>query len=328
MAIVVTGGAGFIGSHFLHFIKDKTDQKIIVLDNLTYASNVNNIPKSNHIEFIWCDIANEKHVNYLFEKHRPNKIFHFAAESHVDNSIKNYRPFLEANLIGTINLLNASLICKIEKFHHISTDEVYGSLEYEDIELFKESTQIDPRNPYSASKAAAEHYVKSWNNTYDLPYLITSCSNNYGQYQHIEKLIPRVITNSLKGEKTYMFGGGQQIRDWINVVDHCEAIWQLDQNKIINDKFNIGANCEKQNIVVTKKILDLMDKPYDLIGISLDKKEVHPAPYFRPGQDSRYGTDTSKIKERIGWEPKIDFDEGLKNTVDWYLKKFAHKNNN
>lgn len=325
MPIIVTGGAGFIGSHFLHFIKDKTDQKIIVLDNLTYASNLNNIPKDDQFEFIWCDIANEKHVNYLFDRYHPIKVFHFAAESHVDNSIKNYRPFLEANLIGTINLLNASLNCNVEKFHHISTDEVYGSLDYEDIDLFKESSQIDPRNPYSASKAAAEHYVKSWHNTYDLPYLITSCSNNYGPYQHIEKLIPRVITNALKGEKTYMFGGGMQIRDWINVIDHCEAIWQLDEHKVINDKFNIGANCEKRNIDVTKKILDIMNKSHDLIGISLNKNELHPAPYFRPGQDSRYGTDSSKLKNKIGWRPKVDFDEGLKNTVNWYLQRYQHK---
>lgn len=322
MTICVTGGAGFIGSHFLHFIKDKTDEEIIILDNLTYASDVKNIPEKNNFEFIWCDISNEKHINYLFEKYSPKKIFHFAAESHVDNSIKNYRPFLESNLIGTINLLNASLNCNIEKFHHISTDEVYGSLDYEDKELFKETTQIDPRNPYSASKAAAEHYVKSWNNTYDLPYLITSCANNYGPYQHIEKLIPRVITNALRGEKTFMFGGGQQIRDWIYVKDHCEAIWKLDEQNIINDKFNIGASCEKQNIEVTKKILTLMNKSFDLIGINLNKDEIHPAPYFRPGQDSRYGTDASKIKERTGWMPKTDFDTGLKYTVDWYLDKY------
>lgn len=322
MPIIVTGGAGFIGSHFLHFVKNKTSEQIIILDNLTYASDINNIPEGNQFEFVWCDISNEKHVNYIFAKYKPKKIFHFAAESHVDNSIKNYRPFLESNLIGTINLLNASLNCGIEKFHHISTDEVYGSLDYEDVDLFKETSQIDPRNPYSASKAAAEHYVKSWNNTYDLPYLITSCSNNYGPYQHLEKLIPRVITNAMKGEKTYMFGGGQQIRDWIYVDDHCEAIWKLEEKKIINDKFNIGANCEKENIEVTKKILDLMKKPYDLIGINLDKNEIHPAPYFRPGQDSRYGTDSSKLIQKTGWSPKIAFDDGLEITVNWYLDKY------
>ena len=318
MTIIVTGGAGFIGSHFLEYIKDRTDSKIIVLDKLTYAANKNNIPNSPNIEFLWCDIANEDHINYIFNKYKPKNIYHFAAESHVDNSIKNYRPFLESNVIGTINLLNASLSCNIEKFHHISTDEVYGSLDYDDTELFKETTQINPRNPYSASKAAAEHYVTSWNNTYDLPYIITSCSNNYGPHQHHEKLIPRVIKNALSDNKTYMFGGGHQIRDWIYVEDHCEAIWKIEENKVINEKFNIGGDCELQNIVVTKKILDLLSKSHDLCAIS-SKDDIHPAPYFRPGQDSRYGTDFSKLKEFIGWTPKTDFDSGLKKTLDWYL---------
>jgi len=322
MSIVVTGGAGFIGSHFLDYIKERCESDIIVLDNLTYAADINNIPNFPHIKFLWCDISNEDHVNFIFNKYKPKKVFHFAAESHVDNSIKNYRPFLESNVIGTINLLNASLNCDLEKFHHISTDEVYGTLDYTDTELFKETTQINPRNPYSASKASAEHYVTSWNNTYHLPYIITSCSNNYGAYQHEEKLIPRVIKNALNGQKTYMFGGGHQIRDWIYVKDHCEAIWQIDENNLINDKFNIGGNCELQNIVVTKKILDLMGKSYDLIGIkNKDKDDIHPAPYFRPGQDSRYGTDFSKLTNKIGWLPKTKFDDGLQDTLNYFLRE-------
>tara|TARA_B100001989_G_scaffold85898_1_gene59635 strand:+ start:15849 stop:16814 length:966 start_codon:yes stop_codon:yes gene_type:complete len=318
MTIIVTGGAGFIGSHFVNYIKNLVDEKIIVLDKLTYAADINNIPKSSLIEFLWCDISNEEHINYIFNYYKPSKVFHFAAESHVDNSIKNYRPFLESNIIGTINLLNASLACNLKKFHHISTDEVYGTLDYEDTELFKENTNFDPRNPYSASKASAEHYVKSWNNTYDLPYIITCCSNNYGPYQHHEKLIPRVIKNALSNKKTFMFGGGHQIRDWIYVKDHCEAIWKIEEDKLINDKFNIGGDCELQNIVVTKKILDLLGKNYDLIGINY-KDEVHPAPYFRPGQDSRYGTDSTKLKNKTGWSPSTDFDQGLEKTVNWYL---------
>jgi dTDP-glucose 4,6-dehydratase len=319
--IIVTGGAGFIGSHFLNYIEKKTSQKIIILDNLTYAADLNNVPKSPQFEFVWCDISNENHINYIFDKYKPKKVFHFAAESHVDNSIKNYRPFLETNIIGTINLLNASLAVNIEKFHHISTDEVYGLLEYDDTELFRETTQINPRNPYSASKASSDHYVTAWNNTYDLPYIITRCSNNYGPHQHYEKLIPRVIHNALGGEKTYMYGGGHQIRDWLHVTDHCSAIWALEEIKIINDNFNIGGNCELKNIDVTKKILDLLGKSYDLIGVCGNTDEVYDAPYYRPGQDGRYGTDFSKLTEKTGWNPSIYFDDGLKNTVEWYLKK-------
>jgi dTDP-glucose 4,6-dehydratase len=306
---LVTGGAGFIGSNFLHYMKRVTNEKVIVLDNLTYAADLRFIPEDPQFEFVWCDITNENHVDYIFKKYKPRKVFHFAAESHVDNSITNYRPFLEANVIGTINLLNASLAIDIQKFHHISTDEVYGSLEYEDTELFTEETPYDPRNPYSASKAASDHYVKTWHNTYGLPYLITNCSNNYGQHQHIEKLIPKVIFNALKDEVTYMYGGGQQIRDWLYVYDHCRAIWSLEEQRVMNDHFNIGGDCELQNIVVTKKILDILGKPHSLIGVSHD----------RPGQDKRYGMSFEKLTKTTGWIPHMDFDQALKMTIDWYL---------
>ena len=304
--ILVTGGAGFIGSNFLHYLHKVTDERVVVLDSLTYAANEKYIP--DHCEFIWCDIRNEDHVNYIFNKHRPNKVFHFAAESHVDRSIGNSNPFISTNINGTINLLNASLDVEVEKFHHISTDEVYGSLEYDDTELFNEKTPYDPRNPYSATKAAAEHFVTSWYNTYGLPYLITSSSNNYGPGQHEEKLIPKVVTNALKDKIAYMHDGGEQIRDWIHVEDHCEAIWTLDKQNVLNDKFNIGGACELPNIEVTKKILDILEKPYSLIGVSND----------RPGVDKRYGTDFSKLTKRTGWVPKIKFDEGLQETVNFY----------
>ena len=304
--ILVTGGAGFIGSNFLHYLHKVTEEKVVVLDSLTYAANEKYIP--DHCEFIWCDIRNEDHVNYLFNKHRPNKVFHFAAESHVDRSIGNSNPFISTNINGTINLLNASLAVEVEKFHHISTDEVYGSLDYDDTELFTEKTPYDPRNPYSATKASAEHFVTSWYNTYGLPYLITSSSNNYGAGQHEEKLIPKVVTNALKDKITYMHDGGEQIRDWIHVQDHCDAIWMLDKQNVLNDKFNIGGSCELQNIEVTKKILDILNKPHSLIGIS----------HERPGVYKIYGTDFSKLTERTGWIPKIKFDEGLQETVNFY----------
>ena len=309
--LLVTGGAGFIGSNFLHYLKKVTDEKVLVVDNLTYAADLQYVPGDPQFEFLWCDITNEKHVNHVFRKYKPKKIFHFAAESHVDNSIKNYRPFLESNVVGTINLLNASLAVDVEKFHHISTDEVYGSLELDSEDIFTEDTPYDPRNPYSASKAASDHFVGTWHNTYGLPYLITNCSNNYGYHQHVEKLIPKVIFRAIKDEVTYMYGGGHQIRDWLWVEDHCRAIWMLEEQGILNDRFNIGGDCELSNRTVTKRILEFMGKPIDLIGVSDE----------RPGQDLRYGMSFDKLKQRTGWEPTMEFDEGLDRTIAWYLSR-------
>ena len=309
--LLVTGGAGFIGSNFLHYLKKVTDEKVLVVDNLTYAADLQYVPGDPQFEFLWCDITNEKHVNHVFSKYKPKKIFHFAAESHVDNSIKNYRPFLEANVVGTINLLNASLAVDVEKFHHISTDEVYGSLELDSEDIFTEDTPYDPKNPYSASKAASDHFVRTWHNTYGLPYLITNCSNNYGYHQHVEKLIPKVIFRAIKNEVTYMYGGGHQIRDWLWVEDHCRAIWMLEEQGILNDRFNIGGDCELSNRTVTERILEFMGKPIDLIGVSDE----------RPGQDLRYGMSFDKLKQRTGWEPTMEFEEGLDRTIAWYLSR-------
>jgi dTDP-glucose 4,6-dehydratase len=309
--IIVTGGAGFIGSNFLHYLTRVTDDEVVVLDNITYAANESYIP-SQH-KFIWCDISDAEHVEYIFNKVKPTKVFNFAAESHVDNSIKDVTPFINTNITGTVNLLRSSVTHEVEKFYHISTDEVYGSLEYGEEGLFTEKTPYDPRNPYSATKAAAEHMVRTWYNTYGLPYLITSSSNNYGPGQHEEKLIPKVIKNALNDEITYMHDGGEQIRDWMHVDDHCCAIWTLDEKKVLNDKFNIGGGCEVQNIEVTRKILDMLNKPHSLIGVSND----------RPGVDKRYGTDFSKLTERTGWVPQIPFDAGLGGTVRFYMNKYS-----
>tara|TARA_B100000900_G_scaffold177606_1_gene150566 strand:- start:2858 stop:3790 length:933 start_codon:yes stop_codon:yes gene_type:complete len=309
--LLVTGGAGFIGSNFLHYLRKVTDEKVLVVDNLTYAADLRFVPEDPQFEFLWCDITNEKHVNHVFKKYKPKKIFHFAAESHVDNSIKNYRPFLEANVVGTINLLNASLLVDVDKFHHISTDEVYGSLELDSEDIFTEQTPYDPKNPYSASKAASDHFVVTWHNTYGLPYLITNCSNNYGYHQHVEKLIPKVIFRALKNEVTYMYGGGHQIRDWLWVEDHCRAIWMLEEQGILNDRFNIGGDCELPNRTVAEEILTYMGKSFELIGVSDE----------RPGQDLRYGMSFDKLKRRTGWEPLMSFDDGLRKTIDWYLAR-------
>jgi len=315
MTYIVTGGAGFIGSNFLHYLKNETeiDDQVIVIDNLSYAADLEYVPKNKQFIFEWCDISNEDHVTYIFDKYKPRKVFHFAAESHVDRSIKNYRPFLETNVVGTINLLNASLKHEVEKFHHVSTDEVYGSLEYDDVELFKETTPYDPRNPYSASKAASDYFVKTWHNTYGIPYLITNCSNNYGPHQHVEKLIPLVVSNALQDKVTYMHQGGHQVRDWLYVYDHCAAIWELEWQGIINNHFNIGGGCELRNIDVTKMILSLMKKPYTLIGINDE----------RPGIDKRYGMDYNKMTQWTTWKPFTDFDLGLRATVTWYLDRLT-----
>ena len=240
--LLVTGGAGFIASNFLHYLLTVTDEEIVVVDSFTYAANKEYVP--SQVTLIECDIADKDHVDEVFAKYKPRKVFNFAAESHVDNSIKNVDPFISTNITGTCNLLRASVDCEVHKFHHVSTDEVYGSLEYDDTKLFTEETPYDPRNPYSASKAGAEHMVRAWNNTYGIPYLITSAANNYGPRQHPEKLIPKVIDNALNGRVTNMHGGGHQIRDWIYVEDHCRAIWTLDEQNILNDKYNISAGHE------------------------------------------------------------------------------------
>ena len=280
--LLVTGGAGFIGSNFLHYLLTVTDEEVVVVDSLTYAANKEYVP--SQYTLVNCDIGDKEHVDEVFAKYKPRKVFNFAAESHVDNSIKNVDPFIRTNIIGTCNLLRASVDNDVHKFHHVSTDEVYGSLEYDDTKLFTEETPYDPRNPYSASKAGAEHMVRTWNNTYGIPYLITSAANNYGPRQHPEKLIPKVIHNALNNKVTKMHGGGHQIRDWIYVEDHCRAIWTLDEQNILNDKYNISAGHELPNIEVTKKILDILGKPYSLIGKSNE----------RPGLDQRYATDYSK----------------------------------
>ena len=305
--LLVTGGAGFIGSNFLHYLLTVTDEEVVVVDSLTYAANKEYVP--SQYTLVECDIGDKEHVDEVFAKYKPRKVFNFAAESHVDNSIKNVDPFIRTNIIGTCNLLRASVNNDVHKFHHVSTDEVYGSLEYDDTKLFTEETPYDPRNPYSASKAGAEHMVRTWNNTYGLPYLITSAANNYGPRQHPEKLIPKVIHNALNNKVTNMHGGGHQIRDWIYAEDHCRAIWTLDEQNILNDKYNISAGHELPNIEVTKKILDILGKPYSLIGTSNE----------RPGLDQRYATDYSKLRKKTGWVPKAKFDNSLQDTIEWYI---------
>ena len=308
MTIFVTGGAGFIGSNFLHQAVKSFSEKIICIDNLSYASDYEQI-KDLPIEFCNANIIDQHYCDYIFKKYKPKTIFHFAAESHVDNSIKDCSKFISSNINGTVNLLNLSVKYGIERFHHISTDEVYGSLDYED-PPFTETTPYDPQNPYSASKAASDHFVMSYYNTYKLPVMITNCSNNYGPRQHIEKLIPKTISNIMSNKKIPVYGKGENIRDWIYVEDHCRGILDVFHGGKIGEKYNIGGECELRNIDLVKMIIKLMDASEDLIEFVDD----------RPGHDLRYAIDNAKIKNTLSFKPHYTIGEGLKKTIEWYIK--------
>lgn len=303
MSILVTGGAGFIGSNFLHHLVKITDEEIVCIDKLTYAANWYNVPDS--VKFCAIDIASQDACDYIFSKHKINTVFHFAAESHVDNSIKDCTQFIHTNISGTVNLLNLSVKNNIEKFIHISTDEVYGSI---DKGSFTEYTNYSPRNPYSASKAASDHFVMAYHNTYGLPVNITNCSNNYGPRQYKEKLIPQTILNILSDKKIPVYGDGMQVRDWLYVRDHCTALIRVWENGINGEKYNIGGECEIRNIDLIKKILNLMGRNESMIEYVKD----------RPGHDRRYSTSISKIRNKLFWTPSFSIDYGLQKTIEWY----------
>ena len=304
--IFVTGAAGFIGSNFVHHLASKGYDDIVVIDKLTYAANTDNLsPLTFPIEII--DIVNKDQLERAFQKYRPRFIFHFAAESHVDNSIEDATPFVDTNVIGTLNLLELSVKYKVEKFHHISTDEVYGALGYDDAP-FTEKTPYNPQNPYSASKAASDNFVTAFGNTYGLPIIITNCSNNYGPRQHKEKLIPKTIRNIIDGKKIPIYAQGQNIRDWIYVEDHCGAILDVWYGGGIGEKYNIGGECEVKNIDLVKTIIRLMNASEDLIEFVED----------RPGHDLRYAIDNAKIKSTVAFKPQHNLEDGLKKTIKWY----------
>ena len=305
--IFVTGAAGFIGSNFVHYLKSQGYDDIVVIDKLTYAASTDNLnPLTFPIEIV--DIANKDQLEGAFRKYRPRFIFHFAAESHVDNSIEDATPFLDTNVRGTLNLLELSVKYNIERFHHISTDEVYGALDYDD-PPFTEETPYNPQNPYSASKAASDHFVTAFGNTYGLPVVITNCSNNYGPRQHKEKLIPKTISNILQNKPIPVYAQGQNIRDWIYVEDHCKAIMEVWYIGGYGEKYNIGGECEVKNIDLVKTIIRLMNASEDLIEFVED----------RPGHDLRYAIDNAKIKKTALFQPQYNLETGLKKTIDWYL---------
>ncbi len=311
MKLLITGGAGFIGSNFIHYWMGKYPKdQIVNLDVLTYAGNLENLKSlegNKKHKFVKADIVNFDEINQIIKKEKPDIIVHFAAESHVDRSILGPDAFMKTNIEGTHNLLKSAKENGNIRFHHISTDEVYGSLGPDD-PAFNEKTPYDPRSPYSASKAAADHLVMAYFHTFNLPVTISNCSNNYGPYQFPEKLIPLFVTNLLEGKKIPLYGDGMNIRDWLFVKDHCEAIDLIIQKGRPGKTYCVGGDSEKTNKEITFKILDLMGEKEDRVEYVKDRK----------GHDRRYAIDFSKIKNKLGWEPKVTFEEGLKETVEWY----------
>lgn len=313
--MLITGGAGFIGSNFIHYILSKyNDYQVINLDKLTYAANLDNlkdIEDNKNYRFIHGDIADQEFIFKLFENEKFDIVINFAAESHVDNSILNPQIFTITNILGTQVLLDACRKYNIKRFHQVSTDEVYGELPLDDKSiLFTEKTPLNPSSPYSASKASADMLVKSYYRTYSLPITISRCSNNYGPYQHLEKLIPLMISKAINNDNLPVYGNGLNVRDWLHVYDHCTAIDLIIHEGKIGEIYNIGGNNEKSNIDVVKIILKELGKSEKLIKYVND----------RPGHDLRYAIDSTKIKTTLNWKPIYSFEKGILDTIKWYTK--------
>jgi len=312
MNILVTGGAGFIGSNFINYILSKRDDYFIVnLDKLTYAGNLENlktVEKNKNYRFVKGDITNNELVDYLFKRFNLKFVINFAAESHVDRSILGSEIFYRTNVIGTTVLLEAARRYQVEKFVQISTDEVYGSLG--PVGLFTEQTPLSPNSPYSSSKASADMTALSFHHTFGLPVVVTRCSNNYGPLQFPEKLIPLMIINSLNGKKLPVYGDGLNVRDWIYVIDHNKAVELVFENGRTGEVYNIGASREMKNIEIVRLILQKLGKGEELIAYVKD----------RPGHDRRYAIDSSKIKNELGWTPSFNFENAISDTIDWYLQ--------
>lgn len=310
--ILIVGGAGFIGSNYAHLVKENhKNYKIVIADNLTYAGNRENLKDiQDQIHFEKVDIANKQEGEKVFKKYKPRFVVNFAAETHVDRSILGPEVFLETNVRGTQNLLELSKTYSVEKYLQVSTDEVYGDLGDTTGTFFTESTPIAPNCPYAASKAAADLFVQSYHETYNLPILITRCTNNYGPYQYPEKLIPFFIFKALKNENLPLYGDGKNIRDWLYVKDHCRAIDLVLHKGKIGEVYNIGGNNEKTNLEITEVILEKLGKSKDLITFVED----------RLAHDRRYAMDSSKIQSELGWEPQFPFEHWINETIDWYLQ--------
>ncbi len=331
MNIIVTGGAGFIGSALIRFINDHTDHHVLNLDKLTYAGNLDSVAdaaKSDRYQFKQHDICDTGAIKAVFEEFMPDIIIHLAAESHVDRSIDGPGEFIKTNIVGTFVLLDvardywASLEDEKRngfRFHYVSTDEVYGDLGHGDA-LFTENTAYDPSSPYSASKASSDHLVRAWHRTYGFPTLITNCSNNYGPYHFPEKLIPHMILNALDGKPLPVYGDGSQVRDWLYVEDHAKALYLVATKGKIGETYNIGGHNEKTNLEVVHAICELLEQygPAKPEGVS-DYKDLITYVKDRPGHDVRYAIDASKIQKELGWVPEETFESGMTKTIKWYL---------
>ena len=329
MRILVTGGAGFIGSAVIRHIIENTHHHVLNVDKLTYAGNLESlqsIEQSERYQFFQTDICDQVELEKIFENFQPNVVMHLAAESHVDRSIDGPATFIQTNIVGTYSLLEAarkywlSLTLDAKeafRFHHISTDEVYGDLEGT-TDLFTETTPYTPSSPYSASKASSDHLVRAWQRTYGLPTIVTNCSNNYGPYHFPEKLIPLVILNALDMKPLPIYGKGDQIRDWLFVEDHARALYQVVTEGVVGETYNIGGHNEKQNIEVVKTICNILDE----LKPQANGQKYESLIKFvedRPGHDLRYAIDAAKIEKELGWTPQETFETGIRKTVAWYL---------
>ncbi|EPA8654100.1 dTDP-glucose 4,6-dehydratase [Photobacterium damselae] len=331
MKILVTGGAGFIGSAIVRHIINDTQDSVINLDKLTYAGNLESLSDIEHSDryvFEQVDICAREELDRVFAQHQPDAVMHLAAESHVDRSIDGPAAFIETNIIGTYTMLEAARQYWNQldadrksafRFHHISTDEVYGDLEGTD-DLFTETTSYSPSSPYSASKASSDHLVRAWLRTYGLPTIVTNCSNNYGPYHFPEKLIPLMILNALEGKQLPVYGNGMQIRDWLYVEDHASALYTVVTQGEIGETYNIGGHNEKANIEVVKTICSLLEElvPNKPQGIA-QYQDLITYVTDRPGHDVRYAIDATKIAAELGWKPAETFESGIRKTVEWYL---------
>lgn len=325
--ILITGGAGFIGANYVEFLLNRSGDTVFVVDKLTYAGDLRNIEKvSDKITFIKGDICDKELIDSLFSEHQFQKVIHFAAESHVDNSISSPSDFIQTNIVGTFNLIQAAYLTWMSgpnlikkdyenaRFLHVSTDEVYGTLG--ETGLFTEETPYAPNSPYSASKAASDFLVRSYFHTYGLPVVTTNCSNNYGRFQHKEKLIPTIIRKALAGEPIPIYGDGKNVRDWLYVEDHCNGIQLVLEKGRLGETYNIGGRNEKENIYIAEIICDLLD---EFVPKSESYKSQISFVKDRPGHDFRYAIDAQKIENELGWRAKENFETGIRKTVKWYL---------
>ena len=332
MKILVTGGAGFIGSAVIRHAIANSEDEVVNLDRLTYAGNLESlrdVSDSDRYRFEKVDICDRVEVERVFREYRPDVVMHLAAESHVDRSIDGPAAFIETNIVGTYTLLEVARQYWLDlgppqkdrfRFHHISTDEVYGDLEGPE-DLFVETTPYAPSSPYSASKASSDHLVRAWQRTYGLPTLITNCSNNYGPYHFPEKLIPLVILNALEGKALPVYGKGNQIRDWLYVDDHARALHRVVRQGVVGETYNIGGHNEKQNIEVVQAICEILQELVpDLPGGITHYSDLITFVADRPGHDLRYAIDAGKIQRELGWTPEETFESGLRKTVEWYLE--------